>query len=442
VSQTSLITWITAGAVLMLVAAYGIGAPFLLLRTALTTSRRRRLRYRPLDDEVLATSRFTIPVSLVLPIAGVVPGASGAVRRALQFRYPETELIVVTSGAPEALESLRREFELSPCELFFRRTLPAQNVGVIYRSQREPRLLVADMTAGTVGDFLNCGANLARYRYVCALDADATYHPDGLLEAMPAALEDPSLVVGVTTSLSVRPVESVSSALDGLAPSGLVEAFRYLAAARTRLLTVGRRRLDLPPGGCPGFTIWRRDSLVDVGGFDGDGLAVHSDMTFRIHRHYGGDHRRYRIIHMTEPVGTIDHDTARRHMVVAGYVPWSVLWRHKGMAFNPRLGRLGMLDFPRYLFNMVVAPWLELLALALLAAAIPLGVLTAGQLLLVLFILGLGSGVVAMCALLLSGDLGRDARPAALFNVLLVGPLEYFLTRPALLWSRLTSARP
>ena len=31
----------------MLVAAYGIGAPFLLLRTALTMSRRRRLRYRP-----------------------------------------------------------------------------------------------------------------------------------------------------------------------------------------------------------------------------------------------------------------------------------------------------------------------------------------------------------------------------------------------------------
>ena len=99
-SQASLIAWITAGAVLMLVAAYGVGAPFLLLRTALTMSRRRRLRYRPVDDEVLATSRFTIPVSLVLPIAGVVPGASAAVRRALQFRHPETELIVVTCGRP------------------------------------------------------------------------------------------------------------------------------------------------------------------------------------------------------------------------------------------------------------------------------------------------------------------------------------------------------
>ena len=438
-SQAPLLAWFTAAAVLMLVAAYGIGAPFLLLRTALTVSRRRRSRYRHLDDDVLATSRFTIPVSLVLPIVGAAPGASTAVRRVLQFRYPETELIVVACGAPDALDSLRNEFALSPCELFFRRTLPAQNVGVIYRSQSEPRLLVADMTGGTAGEFLNCGVNLARYRYVCALDADAAYQSDGLLDAMQAALEAPSLVVGVTTSLSVRPVESVSSALDGVAPSGIVEAFRYLAAARTRLLTVGRRRLDLPPGGCPGFTIWRRDSVVEVGGFDGDGAAVHADMTFRMHRHYGGDRRRYRIIHVTEPVGTIDHESARRHMVVAGYVPWSVLWRHKGMTFNPRLGRLGLLDFPRYLFNMVMAPWLELLALASLAAAIPLGVLTPGQLLLVLFILGLGSGVVAMCALLLSGDLGRDVRPSALFNVLLVGPLEYFLTRPALLWSRLTS---
>ncbi|HET6317077.1 MAG TPA: glycosyltransferase, partial [Chloroflexota bacterium] len=260
------LAWMTAFAVLLLVAAYGIGAPFLMLRTALTISRRRRLRYRPVDDEVLATSRFTIPVSLLLPITGVVPGAGTAVRRALQFRYPETELIVVTCGAPEALESLRHEFNLSSCELFFRRTLPTGDLGVMYRSQTEPRLLVADMSSASEGECLNCGANLARYRYLCVLDADAAYHPDGLLEAMQAALEDPSLVVGVTTGLTVRPVQSVTSALDGLAPSGLVDAFRYLAAARTRLLTVARRRLDLPPGGCPGFTIWRRDSVMEVGG--------------------------------------------------------------------------------------------------------------------------------------------------------------------------------
>ena len=62
-------------------------------------------------------------------------------------------------------------------------------------------------------------------------------------------------------------------------------------------------------------------------------------------------------------------------------------------------------------FNMVVAPWLETAGAGAAGAAVPLGVLTAGQLLLVLFILGLGSGVVAMCALLLSGDrAGTSAR--------------------------------
>jgi hypothetical protein len=124
-------------------------------------------------------------------------------------------------------------------------------------------------------------------------------------------------------------------------------------------------------------------------------------------------------------------------MVAAGHVPFRVLWRHRGLMFNPRLGCLGLFDFPRYVFNRVVAPWIELTALVLGAAAVPLGVITGGQLLLVLFIIALGSGIIATSALLLSGDPARDARPTALFNLILVGPVEYFLTRPALLWSRL-----
>jgi len=194
----------------------------------------------------------------------------------------------------------------------------------------------------------------------------------------------------------------------------------------------------IPPGGCPGFTIWRRDSIIEAGGFASDTPNVHADMTFRLHRHYGGDRQRYRIIHVTEPVGTVEPLDARARMVTAGHVPFGVLWRHRGLAFNPRLGRLGLLDFPRYAFNRLIAPWIELAALVLVAAAVPLGVITGGQLLLVIFIVALGSGTIATSALLLSADPARDARPTALFNLILVGPVEYFLTRPALLWSRMS----
>ncbi len=438
IPATSSLAWMAAFAVLVLICAYGIGAPFLLLRTALSIARRRRLRYRPVNDEVLATSRFTIPVSLVLPIREEVADAVAVVRRLLNFRYPELELIVVVSGAPGTLATLKSDLDLRAGELFYRRSLPTGTLGTIYRSHAAPHLIVVEQAGTSEGENLNCAVNLARYRYVCAVDAGSRYDGDSLVEAMQAALEDPSLVVGVTTNMTVTPMETVSATLDGHAPTGLMAAARYLAAARTRLLTVGRRRLDLPPGGCPGFTIWRRDSIIEVGGFASDTSAVHADMTFRLHRHYRGDRQRYRIVHVNEPVGAVDPLDARARMLTAGHVPFGVLWRHRALAFNPRLGRLGLLDFPRYAFNRVIAPWIELGALVLLAAAVPLGVVTGGQLLLVLFIVALGSGTVATSALLLTGDPARDARPTALFNLILVGPVEYFLTRPALLWSRMS----
>jgi len=438
IATTSPLAWVASLAVLVLICAYGIGAPFLLLRTALSIARRRRRRYRPVDDEVLATSRFTIPVSLLLPIRGEIPNPAAVVRRLMAFRYPELELIVVVSGAPTTLATLKADLDLRPGELFYRRSLPTGPVGTIYRSQSAPHLIVVEQPVTSEGDSLNCGVNLARYRYACVVDADSLYDADALVETMQAALEDPSLVVGVTTSMTVTPIETVAATLDGQAPTGLMAAARYLAAARTRLLTVGRRRLDLPPGGCPGFTIWRRDSIIEAGGFASDTSNVHADMTFRLHRHYGGDRRRYRIIHVTEPVGTVEPLDARTRMATSGHVPFGVLWRHRGLAFNPRLGRLGLLDFPRYVFNRVIAPWIELAALVLVAAAVPLGVITGGQLLLVIFIVALGSGTIATSALLLSADPARDARPTALFNLIVVGPVEYFLTRPALLWSRMS----
>jgi cellulose synthase/poly-beta-1,6-N-acetylglucosamine synthase-like glycosyltransferase len=429
--------WLTAAAVLILIVGYGVGAPFLLMLTAITVARRRRMRYRASHDEILASSRFTIPVSLILPIDRTTSDLPSAILRLLELRYPELELIVVIDDQPDALETLKLACDLSPCELFFRRTLKTAPLRGIYRSAREPRLLVADKAARGIGDALNYGVNLARYRYVCAVDAEAAYSVDGLLEGMQAALEDPAAVVGVTTSLAVSPVQSAAAALMGRAPTGLIGAVRYLTAARTRLLTVGRRRLNLPPGGCPGFTLWRRDAVVEAGGFTPDGSSPHAELIFRMHWNYRGDRRRYRILHVSEPVGTMDPTSARDRIVTSGQVPFSVIWRHRRMMFNPSLGRLGLWDFPRFAFNAVLAPWLEIAALGLLVLAVPLGVVSAGELLLVVFIIAMGSGVVADAALLASARPGHDVRPASLFNLILAGPLEYFLTRPTMLLARL-----
>ena len=433
-SWVDALSWLTAASAVLLVAAYGIGAPFLLLRTLLTLGKRRRLRYRTRNDDVLATSRFTIPVSLIVPIEADAHDAPHRVRHLLQLRYPELELIVVVP-AGFALEDLKHGLSLSAAEVFYRKSLSGATVRGLYRSSTDARIIVVQSEPAGVGEAVNCGVNLARYRYLAVVDAAAAYNSDALLEAMQAALEEPQRVVGATTTLSVRPVEGLEAALRGDAPTGLVDALRYLSAARTRLATVGRRRLDLPPDGCPGFTIWRRDVVLDVGGFSHDALAVHADMTLRVHAHFSGDRQRYRIIHVAEPIGLVaPADTER--LARQARVPFALMWRHRALVFNPRYGRLGLFDVPRYAFNLLVAPWVELLALVALVLAVPLGVLTAGHLLLVLVTIGLGNGILTATALMLTGLSGHDPRPAALFNLLLVGPFEYFFSRPARLIDR------
>ena len=431
-------SWVAAAAAVLLVLAYGVGAPFLLLRTLLSMGRRRRLRYRTRNDDILATSRFTIPVSLVAAIPQDAADASGLVRRWLQLRYPELELVVVVGDGP-ALEELKHVWSLTAAEVFYRKSLSGAAVRGLYRSTVDSRVIVVHAAPSTAGEALNCGVNLARYRYVAVAGIEAAYNADAVLEAMQAALEEPQRVVGATSWLMVGPVQGIAAALRGEATSGPLEALRYLAMARTRLATIARRRLDLPPEGCPGLTVWRRDVVLEVGGFAAADAALQADMTLRVHAHYRGDRTRYRIIHVADPVGTIDAEAAERvsrdaRMTVA------VLWRHRSMFFNAGLGRLGMFDLPRYAFNLLMAPWIELAALVLLVLAVPLGVLSSGELLLVLFTVGVGNGILVATALLLSGLPNHDPRPAALFNLLLLGPFEYFVSRPSWLIERFRRA--
>ena len=433
------LSWLTAASAVLLVAAYGIGAPFFLLRTVLALSKRRRLRYRTRNDDVLATSRFTIPVSLIVPIEADADDAAHRVRHLLQLRYPELELIVVVS-AGSALEDLKHGLSLSAAEVFYRKSLAGAAVRGLYRSSTDTRVIVVQSEPASVGEALNCGVNLARYRYLAVVDAAATYNSDALLEAMQAALEEPQRVVGATTALSVRPVEGLDAALRGESPTGLVEALRYLSAARTRLVTVGRRTTRSASGWMPRFH------------------AVAARCRARRRRVRRGRHR-----------GPCGHDAAcarplrrePRSATASSTSPSQWAWSRRltrsdwrggpgcrlawcgatgRSSSTPAMAGWASFDLPRYAFNLLVAPWVELLALVLLGLAVPLGVLTGGHLLLVLVTIGLGNGILTASALLLTGLAGHDPRPAALFNLLLVGPFEYFFSRPALLIERFRSA--
>ena len=63
---------------------------------------------------MLASSRFTIPVSLILPVDEATSDLPSAILRLLELRYPELELIVVIENQPDALETLKMACDLTP----------------------------------------------------------------------------------------------------------------------------------------------------------------------------------------------------------------------------------------------------------------------------------------------------------------------------------------
>jgi cellulose synthase/poly-beta-1,6-N-acetylglucosamine synthase-like glycosyltransferase len=421
-------------AVAYLLLAYAVGGPLVLARTLVQALRNRRRRYRAVPDDVLATSRFTIPASVVLPTGGAM--VADAVDDLLRLNYPEFELIVVHDGSPDAMADLRERFALSACEVFYRRTLPTSPVRGIYRSTRDARLLVVDAPGGSHGDALNCGVNLARFRYICCVDASARYHRDALLDAMRAAVEDPALVIGVTTALGPAPLDPQA---DDHGP-GLAGILQKLAALRALLARNIQRRLGLATDVQPGFTLWRRDVVVDGGGFSSKEGAEHLEMTFRAHRRLARAGTAYTIVHVNAPVGHACSAPSLAALVAARRsrqrAMVRILWDYRGMLFNPRYRRVGMLHLPRYLFTVVIVPWLELASLLVLPFAAAAGVLTAGQLGLVAAAVAGGNGVLLNTAMLIAP---RPASQAMELRLLLLAPFEVFLWRPMQLYSKLVA---
>ena len=138
------------------------------------------------DFATLESSRFTIPVSVIVAAYDEEVVIETTIESLLAFDYPEFEVVVVNDGSVgrDARASYARPSSLDPYEMFVRRIFATQPVRGIYRSAQHPNLVVVDKENGGKADSWNAALNVARYRYVCGVDADTVFDPKALLKGM------------------------------------------------------------------------------------------------------------------------------------------------------------------------------------------------------------------------------------------------------------------
>jgi len=406
----------------------------------------RRHESRSDDFATLATSRFTIPVSVIVAAYDEEPVIASTVRSLLSFDYPEHEVIVVNDGSTDGtLDRLREAFDLEPYEAFVRHVFPTSEVRAMYRSVDHPNLVVVDKENGGKADSWNAGLNVARFRYICGVDADTVFDPTALLKGMRLVVQDPARVIGVTSHLTTaRRPEAALAAPRGRRriDSNLFVAFQHLDFVRAffnnRIAWSKLRFMLCSPGA---FQIWRRDVLEEVGGYDSSFTCEDIEVTFRVHERFLREGRDYEILCLTDNVATTEAPDSVAKLV-AQRERWQrvideTVVHYRRMWFNPRYRAVGLLGTPFYLVTEVLAPAFELLAIGSLVLSAAVGLFEPWTLAVMVVAIAFTNASLTACAVLYDDLQSRMYRKRDLVRVLLLAPLDLVLYRPIMLWARL-----
>ncbi len=397
------------------------------------------------DFATLETSRFTIPVSVIVAAYDEEVVIESTVRSLLAFDYPEFEVVVVNDGSSdETLERLQEAFDLAPYEMFVRHIFTTEPVRGIYRSRDYPNLVVVDKENGGKADSWNAALNVARYRYVCGVDADTVFDPKALLMAMRVAINDPARIVGVTSQITTaRDPDAILSAPVGRrrVDGGLLGLYQHLDFIRAFLNNrLAWSRLGFMLCSPGGFQIWRRDVLEEVGGYSTSFTCEDIELTFRIHERFRREGRDYEIRCLPDSVGVTEgpDDVAK---LVSQRERWQrvineTVVHYRGMWFNRRYGSVGMIGAPFYLLTEVLSPAIEVLAMASLVVAVALGIFDVEVFLVVVAAMAFVNAALTAGAILLDDLQSRLYRVRDLARLLFWSPFDMFLYRPIIAWAR------
>lgn len=356
-----------------------------LLVIALLSSRAHHQHLASLRLERMKLSPLTPPITLIAPAHNEEASIIPSVRSLLRIDYPELEVVVVNDGSKDCtLDKLTHAYGLEPAHILYIPHIATAAVRGIYRSAREPRLLVVDKApGGSKADAVNAGLNVATSPYTCVVDADSMLESDALLRIMVKILEDPKRVVAVGGIVRVlNGCELVGGKIRRVrlpkSPIVVIQVIEYL-----RAFLIGREAwargnmLTIISGA---FGVFRREVVLRVGGYRADSIGEDFDLVARIHRKMREENRPYAIAFLPDPVcwtevpptlKSLARQRARWHKGLL-----DTLWPNRDMLFRRKYGRIGWLAFPYMWIFEFFAPILEILGLAAIALAGILGLLS------------------------------------------------------------------
>lgn len=324
---------------------------------------------------------FYKPVSILVPALNEEVGIVPSVRSLLSLHYPEFEVVVANDGSSDrTLPMMIEAFALVEVPQIYRRQLDTVTVRRVFRSLRHPNLTVIDKENGGRADALNAAVNLARYPLVCQVDADSLLDAEALLRASRLFIEDETVMaVGGTVRPMNGAVVREGQVMEMRLPRKWIERFQVLEYVRAFFTgRAGWSRFGALLIISGAFGVFRREAVLDAGGYATDTVTEDMELVMRLHQRYRRARTPYRIIFSPDPICWTevpsDLRTLRRQRNRWHRGLMETLWRYRRMTLNPRYGVVGMVGMPYFWLFEALSPVIEVTGYLLLPIMFVLGI--------------------------------------------------------------------
>lgn len=404
---------------------------------------RRRWTSRALD--IVMRSPATPAISVIAPAYNEEATIEQSLRSLLLLNYPTFEVVVVNDGSKDrTVDKMIEAFGLMKAPVVYQQPLDTQPVQALYRSLDNPDLVLIDKANGGKADAINAGINAARHPIVCVIDADSILEPQALMRGALPFIESPHTlatggIIRIVNDCTVEQgrVTRIDMPSSWLARFQVVEYLRAFLSGRVAMSAMNA--LLIISGA---FGLFRRDAVIEVGGFRHDTIGEDMEIVARLHRRWRQTGRPYRIVFQPDPVCWTEAPETRK-ILGSQRNRWQrgtcqVLSYHLAMLLNPRYGAVGMFAMPYFLIFEAAGPIVEAAGYLVTAIAVPLGLINvvfAELLFLAAVVFG---AMISLTAVLLEEmSFRRYPKVRHLMLLAALGVIENFGYRQLTTWWRL-----
>ncbi|KGP74225.1 glycosyltransferase family 2 protein [Pontibacillus yanchengensis] len=238
----------------------------------------------------LSGSKNVPPISVLVPAFNEELTIIENVRSLLALHYPKYEVIVVNDGSSDkTVEVITKEFNLkyfAPSSI--EKKVETAEVRGIYYNPNYPNLYVVDKENGGKADSLNAGINLSNYPLIASIDADSLLEKDALIRMARKYMENPEQNVAIGGNVRIANGCKIENGVvkDVNLPKKLLPMLQTVEYMKAFLGgRIGWSKVNGLIIVSGAFGVFRKDYVVEVGGYRGGYPGEDMNIIIKLHRH-------------------------------------------------------------------------------------------------------------------------------------------------------------